>query len=825
MMTTITRTEFSPGWDAGARSIATFSEDGGASFQVGQCIGIVCGLNELDEGVDYREIDHAFFVESGKYRIIESGELKTSSASFSQDAVFKIERRRGVVRYLIDDATVYTSLVPSSGTLFVDCSLYFYLDRIIDLQVYDLNFNEVYGSFEHVTGSLIESGVDVVRGSLEPISGSLSTVESAYLVGDLSRLVGKLLESGVSALRGSFYALDGKIEEVALTPRYDRIFAYFEPMSGKLTEYLDRNVIAGSFEPVVGKLIESGIASLYGEFGSITGTIWAALPNQMFLVWPRWTIDFGGVPDGYALHEAIYGSSQSALHLASYRIGDVRGRLHSTSWTTLSGVAHSVLYEVVLASAASSDYRLHEALYSVIGADPATSAFAIHEVSYSGSAVAISSASAIHVVSYSVFVPARRLHDVFYKSIVSDHRLHSTSWRVDTDTRFSRIHETRYRTSDTGAIIDAGTITVGDGNLRAYDFLDIVITADENSPYWQCEMTLKDAADYVRFPRDAQFVIRLFGVDFSFVVDSRTLSRSIDDSGNALETCTVSGLSPLVAKARPRAARLTKTWDAPELASSIVESLVGTVTWNLVDWSVPAYRLAAERADPFEVAKQVVTAVGGLIESRPDGSVVCRHLWPTSIASLDSAVVDHTLDERVIYAASESPTQDELIDRVRVYDGEAAFQDRLEYVPNKIGENDDPRNGVLYAFVSPWRDGLRIVTTRPSKISVGPITEGTRTIGDESEDYPSEIVTFAERTGSTQYPILSLTSLDWLDENLGSATVQPYSTTIDAGAGSYGGYSLAKVQYVARYLSVPVHCVETVEEIEAQFLLLENQDG
>jgi hypothetical protein len=72
---------------------------------------------------------------------------------------------------------------------------------------------------------------------------------------------------------------------------------------------------------------------------------------------------------------------------------------------------------------------------------------------------------------------------------------------------------------------------------------------------------------------------------------------------------------------------------------------------------------------------------------------------------------------------------------------------------------------------------------------------------------------------------MSLTSLDWLDENLGSATVQPYSTTIDAGDGSYGGYSLAKVQYVSRYLSVPVRCVETIEEIEAQFLLLETQDG
>jgi hypothetical protein len=319
-------------------------------------------------------------------------------------------------------------------------------------------------------------------------------------------------------------------------------------------------------------------------------------------------------------------------------------------------------------------------------------------------------------------------------------------------------------------------------------------------------------------------VIRLLDVDFHFITDSRKLQRSIDDEGNVQELCTISGLSPLALKARPRAPRITETWEEPQLASSIVESLIGPVTWNLVDWTIPGYRLAAERADPFAVAKQVVEAPGGLIESQPDGSVVCRHRWPVSIANLDDGSPDQSLDETVIYTASESSTQDELIDRVRIYDGEAAFQDRLEYVPDKIGDTDDPRNGMMYAFISPWREGLRIVTTRPSVISIGTASEGTRSIGG-SEEYPPEIITFAERSSSTRYPIMTLTSLTWLDENLGAALYTPYSTTLEAGGGSYGGYSLAEVRYVTRYLAVPVRCTEPVEEIEAQFLLLENQDG
>ncbi|MDV7398506.1 hypothetical protein RZS08_44280, partial [Arthrospira platensis SPKY1] len=72
-----------------------------------------------------------------------------------------------------------------------------------------------------------------------------------------------------------------------------------------------------------------------------------------------------------------------------------------------------------------------------------------------------------------MFVPPRNLHEVFYKVVVLDQRLHTVNWKVDTDTKFSRLHEVRYHVVDTSTIIDAGTVFVGDGNLNAYDFLDI----------------------------------------------------------------------------------------------------------------------------------------------------------------------------------------------------------------------------------------------------------------------------------------------------------------------------------------------------------------
>ena len=357
------------------------------------------------------------------------------------------------------------------------------------------------------------------------------------------------------------------------------------------------------------------------------------------------------------------------------------------------------------------------------------------------------------------------------------------------------------------------------------DYLSISISSDEDSPYWQCEVSLRDARDYIKFSRDTPFLIHLLGVDYHFIVDARSLNRSIDDEGNYVETCTISGLSPLVQKAKPRATSITKTWETPIMASSAVEELLGSVTWDLVDWMIPAYRLAADNAAPLDIAQQVVTAAGGLIESLPDGGVLCRHRWPVSIAELDGAVPDKVLYETGIYSATESAVNDDLINRIRIGQDET-FQDQMEYVPNKFDSGeDDPFNGVLYAFPSPWREGLRIVTTRPSVIQIGGLFEGVRLIEETSEEFPWETLTFSERESSTRYPIMTVNAFEWLDEDLGGLLVTPYSSRLQAGDGTYGGYSLGRISYSTRYLAVPVTCTEETEEIEAQFLLLETQNG
>lgn len=126
------KTTYAPGWDAGARTVASLSGDGTFTFSVGKSGGIVCGLNRQDNNAGYKEIDYAFYIEGHKYRVIENGITKTSQFNFSPGAAFKITRTNGVFRYFVDDLFIYESTRTSLGTFFGDCSLYAYLDSVID---------------------------------------------------------------------------------------------------------------------------------------------------------------------------------------------------------------------------------------------------------------------------------------------------------------------------------------------------------------------------------------------------------------------------------------------------------------------------------------------------------------------------------------------------------------------------------------------------------------------------------------------------------------------------------------------------------------------
>jgi len=390
-------------------------------------------------------------------------------------------------------------------------------------------------------------------------------------------------------------------------------------------------------------------------------------------------------------------------------------------------------------------------------------------------------------------------HESSWRSIDYLSIQHLSSWY---ELSLSVEHKSSWRQYIEGTVSTEIDLVATVGGNRVF-ISSATVSCDEGSSYWSCEMQLVNASDKSLFTRNTPFYVSWFGTTFNFIVDNSPLNRSIDSEGNVNNTVSINGLSPLCMYESPRATVITKTWDTPLLSSVIVTELLGSVTWNFVDWVIPANRLSVDNASPLSVAKQIVEAAGGLIESNPDGSIVVRHKWPVAanLLSTDSATL---LGDNNLFSVTESSANDNEINKLRILDADSTDRDTMEFVQDE----NDWKKGVVRAYPSPWRANLSITKTRNSP----PIY---LTGESQTTESLTEIIEFTNGGGSTSKPISQLTTVVWMDVDLGGLSFQPYSTELTA---SIHGWSLAEVTYVTRYMYTNAR---TEEATSAQFLLEE----
>ncbi|HQO58656.1 MAG TPA: fibronectin type III domain-containing protein [Candidatus Omnitrophota bacterium] len=122
----ITRNYTHNTWDAGSASIIRFSGDGGVEFTAAQTNKILaCGISSSDTNYNYSEIDYAFYLGSaGDLYIYENGVARGAFGMYQMGDRLRVERLGSTVFYRLNGALLYTSSVPSTGTLLVDSALF-----------------------------------------------------------------------------------------------------------------------------------------------------------------------------------------------------------------------------------------------------------------------------------------------------------------------------------------------------------------------------------------------------------------------------------------------------------------------------------------------------------------------------------------------------------------------------------------------------------------------------------------------------------------------------------------------------------------------------
>ncbi len=334
---------------------------------------------------------------------------------------------------------------------------------------------------------------------------------------------------------------------------------------------------------------------------------------------------------------------------------------------------------------------------------------------------------------------------------------------------------------------------------RTIRILQATLSCDEDSPVWIAQIEIAELADFAAMMMTDAMTLTLGLETFALIIDGKSLSRQ----ENAEQHYQITAVSPLALLDAPFAG-ITRFYQAEVLSARLaVEQLIGSVDWQLTDWIIPAGRLLLDGVTPLAGARTIVAAIGGIVESNPDGSVVCRRRHPVSIPDYASTTVNHSLFDSEVISSRTQIAPARGFDRITIANEDSAgsrSSDRIEFVV-------DPENGhqgLVRAYLATPRPVILTHTGHPDTVIIerGPIVRTE-----------SETIEFIDGRASSKYPITTITSALWQHSDLGAVTANQQNLSVDNS-----GYSLLKLTYTTTSLNWQV---SLINDEEVQFVLVD----
>ena len=304
---------------------------------------------------------------------------------------------------------------------------------------------------------------------------------------------------------------------------------------------------------------------------------------------------------------------------------------------------------------------------------------------------------------------------------------------------------------------------------------DVQVSADEGSAVWLAGFSVPDEADYGRIAIGDAMTLVLWGEPVALLCDGRRMSRS-----DGPPTYTISAISPVAALGSPWAVPVSPATSGT--AQATVEALVGPVDWQgLPDWALPA-SVTALSAPPLEIARQIVAAAGGLLESDLGGGLVARHRYPVTVPAYATQPVTTTLTDRDLLGHSDSADVAALENRFVVTSGEAGAADAIQIEAEQ--DPEDPHAYTVRAYPWPWRS-VDLVHTGDAATQIGPRTQATAE--------HQELIEVVAGAASLSHPASGIIATAYQYADLGQILTDGTAVTT-----AQQGYSQIDMRYRAR---------------------------
>ncbi|MBF0108775.1 MAG: hypothetical protein HQL76_06330 [Magnetococcales bacterium] len=305
---------------------------------------------------------------------------------------------------------------------------------------------------------------------------------------------------------------------------------------------------------------------------------------------------------------------------------------------------------------------------------------------------------------------------------------------------------------------------------------------------WSGTFEVTNPASFQRIRIDDPIDLELGGEIFKLIVDNKTLERD----GVGMPRLTVSVISPTVRFTTPRATPLDRVWDSPVWARDAAEESIGeAVEWDLVNWLITGGRLAVHEALPLDVVRTITAAVGGLVESLPDGTLRVRHRFPVAVPAWATANVDHVLtDESDNLSCRESHILRTRVNKVLV---RGYLPSGTGFLSVEVDSRPDGLNHGRTSFFAGDTAHLLVhagddVALEDPLVSAGVILPGGWQVISMTQD----LVFNRVATATLDKPAIGIDSVIWIGNDLGDLTLESDNRTVSV---PNAGVAIARVTY------------------------------
>jgi hypothetical protein len=307
------------------------------------------------------------------------------------------------------------------------------------------------------------------------------------------------------------------------------------------------------------------------------------------------------------------------------------------------------------------------------------------------------------------------------------------------------------------------------------------IEADLGQDVLTCEIHPGSEPDYLRCQIGANLEITVTAGAVVEVYRFVVTSPRLDEQW---------GQTRYIVEAMSPAAMLGEPWAKPidgelsGMASTIAATLAGSITisWQTVDWPIPAATWIASGQTPLALLKQLAAAVGAVVQSLPDGSLLVLPEYPVSVPAWATASPAATMVE-ILDCATTGATPDHRLGYNRYLIGDQATSaDTLRLEETTITQVSKEVRG----YQTPWTGAFDLSHTGGAWVQIEDLGIELRQL--------TETIEIVGGAGRTQYPIVSRDAIEWLQTNLGSVTVaEDGGVTADVA-----GQSLLLITYTTR---------------------------